>query len=242
MAPKRTREEDTGGADSASSPKKARGGFRVGPENLPDGAWKRKVTKIKKDLITKAKVKKEYAKIKAKTAPGPSSLPIPPPSPTSTSAPLPPPATDPSSSSSAPQDPSSQPPPESAQENLHPSRLALLTTNTPHLDLSNPNLLAEGHPSTLPPPKRNNGNRKRKPDYFSKELDLAEKKKKAAEAREAEFKRREEERQKRISDREKFRRQMAKAKTPGHRDGKVKVGRESKLLLERVQRMVGGGN
>ncbi|KAJ3479258.1 hypothetical protein NLG97_g8364 [Lecanicillium saksenae] len=44
--------------------KQHRKGFRVGPDNLPDGAWKRKVTKIKKDLIHKAKVKKAYAKIK----------------------------------------------------------------------------------------------------------------------------------------------------------------------------------
>ncbi|ATY61018.1 hypothetical protein A9K55_006480 [Cordyceps militaris] len=44
--------------------KKHRKGFRVGPDNLPDGPWRRKVTKIKKDLIHKAKVKKAYAKIK----------------------------------------------------------------------------------------------------------------------------------------------------------------------------------
>ncbi|KAJ8122700.1 hypothetical protein O1611_g9779 [Lasiodiplodia mahajangana] len=52
--------------DDSSGPvaKKHRKGFRVGPENLPDGPWRRKVDKIKKDLIHKAKVKKAYKKIK----------------------------------------------------------------------------------------------------------------------------------------------------------------------------------
>ncbi|KHO02141.1 uncharacterized protein MAM_01142 [Metarhizium album ARSEF 1941] len=62
MAPKRPLES---GAPS-SEPKKSRRGFRVGPDNLPDGPWRRKVTKIKKNLIQKAKVKKEYAKVKAR--------------------------------------------------------------------------------------------------------------------------------------------------------------------------------
>ncbi|KAF7560520.1 hypothetical protein G7046_g3607 [Stylonectria norvegica] len=61
MAPKRP--IDTG--DSAPEAKKPRHAFRVGPENLPDGPWRRKVTKIKQDLIHKHKVKKAYAKIKA---------------------------------------------------------------------------------------------------------------------------------------------------------------------------------
>ena len=47
MSSKRTRDEDArpeaGGApDDTRNPKKAKHGFRVGPENLPDGAWKRK--------------------------------------------------------------------------------------------------------------------------------------------------------------------------------------------------------
>ncbi len=49
----------------SAAPEKPRRGFRVGPDNLPDGPWRRKVTRIKKDLIQKAKVKKAYAKIKS---------------------------------------------------------------------------------------------------------------------------------------------------------------------------------
>jgi hypothetical protein len=38
MALKRLREDDA----LASKPKKQRSGFKVGPDNLPDGTWKRK--------------------------------------------------------------------------------------------------------------------------------------------------------------------------------------------------------
>src|SRR5271170_4577275 len=50
-------------------PMKLRTAFKVGPDNLPDGTWKRKVIKIKKNLIHKAKVKKSYAKLKAREPP-----------------------------------------------------------------------------------------------------------------------------------------------------------------------------
>ncbi|KOS18034.1 hypothetical protein ESCO_003175 [Escovopsis weberi] len=72
MAPKRPLESSSAGPQA----KKPKHGFRVGPENLPDGAWRRKVTKIKKDLIHKAKVKKAYAKIKAREAGGSRDAPV----------------------------------------------------------------------------------------------------------------------------------------------------------------------
>ncbi|KAJ3506161.1 hypothetical protein NM208_g16110 [Fusarium decemcellulare] len=82
MAAKRQNEAE----DVSLEAKKPKHGFRVGPENLPDGPWRRKgfspcftlrvfstrshamliVTKVKKELIHKAKVKKAYAKIKAR--------------------------------------------------------------------------------------------------------------------------------------------------------------------------------
>ncbi|KIE02238.1 hypothetical protein MAJ_01896, partial [Metarhizium majus ARSEF 297] len=63
MAPKRPLES----GEPSLEAKKPKRGFRVGPDNLPDGPWRRKgLTKIKKELIQKAKVKKEYAKIKAR--------------------------------------------------------------------------------------------------------------------------------------------------------------------------------
>ncbi|KIV98066.1 hypothetical protein PV10_01756 [Exophiala mesophila] len=66
MSPKRLREDDR--VVAADRPKRAKSsGFSVGPANLPDGTYRRKTQKIKKDLIQKAKVKKAYAKIKAQS-------------------------------------------------------------------------------------------------------------------------------------------------------------------------------
>ncbi|KAF8249883.1 hypothetical protein K440DRAFT_620313, partial [Wilcoxina mikolae CBS 423.85] len=49
--------------NSKSLPKeKKKKGFSVGPANLSDGVYKRKVTKIKETLIHKAKVRKQYSK------------------------------------------------------------------------------------------------------------------------------------------------------------------------------------
>ncbi|PGH10027.1 hypothetical protein GX51_00294 [Blastomyces parvus] len=64
MAAKRPREDGPG--TDANVAKKKKKGFSVGPANLPDGTYRRKVQKIKGDLIHKAKVKKSYAKVKAK--------------------------------------------------------------------------------------------------------------------------------------------------------------------------------
>ncbi|KAF1968104.1 hypothetical protein BU23DRAFT_270083 [Bimuria novae-zelandiae CBS 107.79] len=61
MAPKRSHDGDGG-----RSAKKHNKGFSVGPANLPDGTHRRKVQKIKKGIIHKAKLKKEYAKLKAR--------------------------------------------------------------------------------------------------------------------------------------------------------------------------------
>ncbi|KAH7071911.1 hypothetical protein BKA63DRAFT_534800 [Paraphoma chrysanthemicola] len=65
MASKRPHDDDT-----RKSAKKQRKGFSVGPANLPDGTHKRKVQKIKKDLIHKAKLKQQYAKLKARAKDG----------------------------------------------------------------------------------------------------------------------------------------------------------------------------
>ncbi|KIW49308.1 hypothetical protein PV05_11001 [Exophiala xenobiotica] len=63
MGAKRKNDDSLAGADEPG--KKKRKGFSVGPANLPDGTYRRKAQKIKKDLIQKAKVKKAYAKVKA---------------------------------------------------------------------------------------------------------------------------------------------------------------------------------
>ncbi|CCF36736.1 hypothetical protein CH063_08238 [Colletotrichum higginsianum] len=66
MAPKRAAEGATASSPKDGQQAKKRKGFRVGPDNLPEGPWRRKVEKKKLELIHKAKIKKAYAKIKQK--------------------------------------------------------------------------------------------------------------------------------------------------------------------------------
>lgn len=93
-----------------------------------------------------------------------------------------------------------------------------------------------------PPPQlgqqRPQQRRNKKPAYFEKEQAFAEQQKAEAEARRLEFERRDKERKQKIEERERFRKAMAKARTGG-KDGQRKLGKESKVLLERVKRMVG---
>jgi hypothetical protein len=63
-------------------------------------------------------------------------------------------------------------------------------------------------------------------------------KKAEAEARRLEFERRDSEKRQKIEERERFRKAMAKARTGG-KNGQRKLGKESKVLLERVKRFVG---
>ncbi|EXJ63884.1 hypothetical protein A1O7_00219 [Cladophialophora yegresii CBS 114405] len=64
MSVKRARNDAHGAVGEPD--KKKRKGFSVGPANLPDGTYRRKTQKIKNGLIQKAKVKKAYAKVKAR--------------------------------------------------------------------------------------------------------------------------------------------------------------------------------
>ncbi|GKT45583.1 uncharacterized protein ColSpa_05764 [Colletotrichum spaethianum] len=66
MAPKRAAEGAAAASPRDAQQAKKRKGFRVGPDNLPEGPWRRKVEKKKLELIHKAKIKKAYAKIKEK--------------------------------------------------------------------------------------------------------------------------------------------------------------------------------
>lgn len=108
---------------------------------------------------------------------------------------------------------------EPASLELHPDRVAMLN---------------EPPPQPAPKPEwrsqdDNGKKRARKPkkSAFSKEMEIAEQRKKAAEVRRKE-------REAKQKDRE----AMARAKRPDQ-FGKRRLGRESKALLNRVQRMVG---
>lgn len=73
---------------------------------------------------------------------------------------------------------------------------------------------------------------------FRKEALLAQQRREESERRQRDFEESKRQRQAKIDERDRFRRAMAKARSGG-RDGQRKLGRESKVLLEKVQRMVG---
>lgn len=77
-----------------------------------------------------------------------------------------------------------------------------------------------------------------KPVPFRKEALLAQQRREQNEKRQKEYEEINRQRQAKIDERERFRKAMAKARLGG-RDGQRKLGRESKVLLEKVQRMVG---
>ncbi|KAI3332501.1 hypothetical protein HD806DRAFT_480792 [Xylariaceae sp. AK1471] len=221
-------------ADDASGPavKKHRKGFRVGPDNLPDGPWRRRVDKIKKDLIHKAKVKKAYKKIKVAT--------------TSSSKPT---LTDTGAGSvtivtttdsnddgtnHGNDERKGEPEPPSPQ--LHPERQAMLDGDDIEVAplSTNEDHQIPGAQRQRQRPSRQN----RKPGYFDKAMTIAERKKAEAAERAAEQERREAEWRRKTDEREHYQRAMAKARKPG-RDGQRRLGRESGLLLEKVKKMVG---
>ncbi|TVY44581.1 hypothetical protein LSUB1_G000847 [Lachnellula subtilissima] len=197
MAHKRPIEDDA----TASQHKKHKSKFNIGPDNLPDGTYRRK------DLIHKAKVKKSYAKLKAR---------------------------DPDLAvSSAPPPTESEPEPE-PNSTLKDKQCSM----PPRSPTPPPNQNQDSNPNPYPgnrQPRRNNGKR---PAYFEKEQAFAAQQKADAEAKRIERERREKERGEKVEERERFRRAMAKARTGG-RNGQRKLGRESKVLLERVRRVVG---
>ena len=76
-----------------------------------------------------------------------------------------------------------------------------------------------------------------KPTPFKKEAQLAQQRKEERERRQKEIEEANRQRQAKIEERERFRKVMAKARSGG-KDGKRKLGLESKVLLEKVQRMM----
>lgn len=251
--------EGEGGAAAAPPEAKKRKGFRVGPENLPDGAWRRKNTKIKHELIHKAKLKKDYAKVKAELRKERETQAKP-------------------AAAAATEEPQIHPDRQQRMDDDHldrqhvnPERQALLDGEdaprrrqarreepTPadsrqdgvpqqgeHGGEDEPKNTAQSSEAAPPQPaprQRRERRNNRRPDYYDKALEEGSRKKAEAEARAAEAERREKERARSIDERERTRRAMLKAKgfsASGKPRGKPKLGRESKVLLDKVKRMVG---
>jgi len=119
-------------------------------------------------------------------------------------------------------------------QELHPDRQAML--DAPRA--ASPVALPSQESQFEQQQQRRDTRRQKRPAYFEKEQAFAEQQKAEAEARRADFERRDKERKEKIEERERFRRAMAKARTGG-KNGQRKLGKESKVLLEKVQRMVG---
>ena len=125
----------------------------------------------------------------------------------------------------------STPPEPSASLELHPERQAML--DNPH---PAPATQEREDPYQQPPRQKKAPRPKVMP--FRKEALLAQQRREENERRRKEYEEASRQRQAKIDEREKFRKAMAKARSGG-RDGQRKLGRESKVLLEKVQRMVG---
>ncbi|KAF2747813.1 hypothetical protein M011DRAFT_401819 [Sporormia fimetaria CBS 119925] len=205
MAPKRPRHDDSG----HKSASKKRKGFQVGPANLPDGTYKRKVQKIKKDLIHKAKLKKEYAKVKAREEPVSQQDVY------ERAAETEPHAEEDSEPAETGPEPTLEP---------HPDRLKLLEKTSPE-----PEERRFEHAVRR--------QKRPRPQPFKNETELAQKRREEAEAKRKAREEAEKQRQQRLVERERFRKAMAKAR--GRPGEKRKLGRESTVLLEKVKRLVG---
>jgi hypothetical protein len=202
---------------------KKRKGFSVGPANLPDGVYKRKVTKIKERLIHKAKVKKQYSKTLA-------------------AAPIDP-AVDPNAARAL------KLLEEAEQERLErrgrqkEKATAAEASEGEHAEAESsaihPDRQAALDRGPSPPPQSSvkTGRRERKPktSAYKKEESFAAKQKREREATARLAEERRKEREKKIKEREMTKKTMsAKTKT-----GQLKLGKQSHVLLKKVMEQIG---
>ena len=113
---------------------------------------------------------------------------------------------------------------------LHPERQAMLDSpdTTPQQQQQQQQPFQSPRQRRPPRPK---------PIPFQKEAQQAQQRREEHEERQKEIEEANRQRQAKIEERERFRKAMAKARSGG-RNGKRKLGRESKVLLEKVQRMM----
>ncbi|KAJ8117206.1 hypothetical protein OPT61_g1546 [Boeremia exigua] len=189
--------------ESSRPAKKQNKGFQIGPANLPDGTHRRKVKKIKENIIYKAKLKKQYAKLKAREE----------------------------DAGDAPRKSVYEREAEANGED-EPAEAVSEPTLEPHPDRVR--MLEEPEKET---PTFDRRQKRARPQPFQKEAEIARKKQEQADARQKAREEAERERTKKIAERERFRKAMAKAR--GGPNGQRKLGRESKVLLEKAQRLMG---
>ncbi|KAL8762111.1 MAG: hypothetical protein Q9184_001827 [Pyrenodesmia sp. 2 TL-2023] len=127
-------------------------------------------------------------------------------------------------SEAPPPDPANPP----ASMELHPARQAMLEQPAAK------HIPSHGAPPNGARPRRT---RRPKPVPFEKEARLAQERRQEDETRRHEAEEARAERQRKLGERERFRKVMAKARKGG-KNGQRKLGRESKVLLERVKNIV----
>lgn len=217
MVPKPTA-EGTKPGDGNRETRKEKKGFSVGPDNLPDGTHRRKgkcypsPVALKNSLSNSRavqQIKKDLIR-KAKVKKSYSKL----------------------RERELLEAPKAsiydvEPPADAtASLELHPDRQAMLEEPE--------TVLPE---SREPVPRVNQRPRRPKSIPFQKEAVLAQQRREEREKRQKEIGESHQQRQAKLEERERFRKAMAKARSGG-RDGQRKLGRESKVLLEKVQRMM----
>lgn len=212
---------DVGGGDGLSAvtkrPKKA---FSVGPANLPDGTYRRKGIHYVFCVVCEQSTRANYTTVqkikqdlihKAKLKRSYAKL---------KERELQP------SQHTRPSDLSGAADLEPARLELHPARQAML---------DEPEKTQEERAKSGDRPKERRKRPKTVP--FSKEVREAQEQKEEAERRRKAIEEANIQRQRKMEERERFRRAMAKARTGG-KNGQRKLGRESKVLLEKVKRVM----
>lgn len=110
---------------------------------------------------------------------------------------------------------------------LHPDRQAML---------DKPESTVRDRPETTVNPQRRQRGQRHKKAPFEKEVRLAQQDKEQAEAERQAIEERHRQRRERLEEKERFRKELAKAR--GGKSGQRKLGRESKVLLEKVKRSI----
>jgi len=213
--PNRTQEGERPGGVT-----KLRKGFSVG-RSLPDGPQLRRVQQVKRGLIENAKLKKQYAKVKGRTQGSEAS----------------------SDNKREVRDPEGSPSPvldKSAR------RQAAHEDSEVEWSDEDEEVLPRAQRDSVPAaeekleakedvPERRF--KRPKPQPFQRQEREAERRKREIEERREAREKADAERKHKIEERERFRKAMAKARTGG-KNGQRKLGRESAVLLEKVQRMI----
>ncbi|KAG9519289.1 hypothetical protein KCU93_g8151, partial [Aureobasidium melanogenum] len=210
------RPRDDASTDRAA--KKHKKGFVVGPQNLPDGTHRRKTIQIKRNLIEKAKLKKEYAKQKAQTGDDPQPK-------------------RPSTYATTEDDEQDSPEEVVHEEDVEEEVKAPRQEKPKHKSASPAPVQEAPADNTTSNLSGIHHSRRQKIIPFAKEHRAAQRQKREAEERRAAYEKSQKERAEKIEERERFRKAMAKARSGG-KNGQRKLGRESTVLLDRIKRMV----